>query len=127
MRRSVWRDVPQADGSLASCTFHVRSLLATIQVRFIGDALNSIWQFTGASLFARPKRSTSTAAPISMPSSALGLGTHVRSRSGCDILELSKGGHDVSQLDPRGNIVHRLVLRGVHHQMDPFVLQCGIE
>ena len=55
MRRSVWRDVPQADGSLASCTFHVRSLLATIQVRFIGDALNSIWQFTGASPFARPQ------------------------------------------------------------------------
>ena len=33
----------------------VRSLLATIQVRFIGEVPSSIWQFTGASPFARPQ------------------------------------------------------------------------
>ena len=33
----------------------VRSLLATIQVRFIGEVPASIWQFTGASPFARPQ------------------------------------------------------------------------
>ena len=30
-------------------------LLATIQVRFIGEMPSSIWQFTGASPFARPQ------------------------------------------------------------------------
>ena len=32
-----------------------------------------------------------------------------------------------SQLDPRGNIVDRLVLRGIHHPVDPLILQCGVE
>ena len=41
--------------TLVSRTFHVRSLLATIQVRFIGEMPSSIWQFTGASPFARPQ------------------------------------------------------------------------
>ena len=40
--------------SLAS-RFHARSLLTTIQVRFIGEVPSSIWQFTGASPFARPQ------------------------------------------------------------------------
>ena len=39
----------------ASRAFHARSLLATIQVRFIGEVPASIWQFTGASPFARPQ------------------------------------------------------------------------
>jgi hypothetical protein len=34
--------------TLVSRTFHARSLLATIQMRFIGEPPNSIWQFTGA-------------------------------------------------------------------------------
>ena len=42
-------------GLLANRTFHARSLLATIQVRFIGEVPASIWQFTGASPFARPQ------------------------------------------------------------------------
>ena len=46
---------PRFDGSLASRAFHARSLLATIQVRFIGEVPASIWQFTGASPFARPQ------------------------------------------------------------------------
>ena len=33
----------------------------------------------------------------------------------------------VSLLDPRGNIVDRLALRGIHHPMHPFVLERGIE
>jgi len=45
---------PTTPISLASRAFHARSLLATIQVRFIGKAPASIWQFTGASPFARP-------------------------------------------------------------------------
>ena len=39
---------PLFDGALASRAFHARSLLATIQMRFIGEPPNSIWQFTGA-------------------------------------------------------------------------------
>ena len=46
---------PTTPISLASRAFHVRSLLATIQVRFIGEVPASIWQFTGASPFARPQ------------------------------------------------------------------------
>ncbi len=46
---------PRFDDSLASRAFHVRSLLATIQVRFIGEVPASIWQFTSASPFARPQ------------------------------------------------------------------------
>ena len=46
---------PTTPISLASRAFHARSLLATIQVRFIGDVPVSIWQFTGASPFARPQ------------------------------------------------------------------------
>ena len=46
---------PWFDDSLASRAFHARSLLATIQVRFIGEVPASIWQFTGASPFARPQ------------------------------------------------------------------------
>ena len=45
---------PWFDDSLAS-RFHARSLLTTIQVRFIGEVPSSIWQFTGASPFARPQ------------------------------------------------------------------------
>ena len=33
----------------------------------------------------------------------------------------------VSQLDPRGNIVHCLVLRGIHHSVDSLVLERGVE
>ena len=33
----------------------------------------------------------------------------------------------VSQLDPRGNIVDRLVLRGVHHSIHSLVLERGVE
>ena len=33
----------------------------------------------------------------------------------------------VSRLDPRGNILDRLVLRGIHHPVDPLILQCGVE
>ena len=46
---------PTTPISLASRAFHARSLLATIQVRFIGEVPASIWQFTGASPFARPQ------------------------------------------------------------------------
>jgi len=46
---------PTTPISLASRAFHARSLLATIQVRFIGEVPSSIWQFTGASPFARPQ------------------------------------------------------------------------
>lgn len=40
---------------LASRAFHARSLLATIRVRFIGEAPRSIWAYEGASPFARPQ------------------------------------------------------------------------
>ena len=33
----------------------------------------------------------------------------------------------VSQLDPRGNILDRLVLRRIHHSVDPLILECGVE
>ena len=33
----------------------------------------------------------------------------------------------VSQLDPQGNILDRLVLRGIHHPMDPLILERGSE
>lgn len=33
----------------------------------------------------------------------------------------------VSQLYPRGNIPNRLILREVHHPMDPLILERGIE
>lgn len=46
---------PTTPISLASRAFHARSLLATIQVRFVGEVPASIWQFTGASPFARPQ------------------------------------------------------------------------
>ena len=32
-----------------------------------------------------------------------------------------------SQLDPRGNIVDRLVLRGIHHSVDSLVLESSVE
>ena len=48
---------PLCGGSLASRAFHARSLLATIQVRFVGEVPASIWQFTGASPFAHPQSS----------------------------------------------------------------------
>ena len=46
---------PLCGGSLASRAFPARLLPATIQVRFIGEVPASIWQFTGASPFARPQ------------------------------------------------------------------------
>ena len=33
----------------------------------------------------------------------------------------------VSQLDPRGNILDRLVLRGIHHPVDSLVLERSVE
>ena len=33
----------------------------------------------------------------------------------------------VSQLDPRGNILDGLVLRGVHYLVDPLILERGVE
>ena len=33
----------------------------------------------------------------------------------------------VSQLDPRGDILDRLVLGWIHHSVDPFILERGIE
>ena len=33
----------------------------------------------------------------------------------------------VSQLDPRGNILDRLILRGIHHSVDSLVLERGVE
>ena len=33
----------------------------------------------------------------------------------------------VSQLDPRGNILDRLVLRGIHHSVDSLILERGVE
>jgi hypothetical protein len=58
---------PLCGGSLASQIFHARSLLASIQVRFIGQVSASIWQFTGASPFTRPKQPTSTTTPAWTP------------------------------------------------------------
>jgi hypothetical protein len=47
---------PLCGGSLASRAFHARSLLATIQVHFIGYVPASIWQFSGVSPFAHPQK-----------------------------------------------------------------------
>ena len=33
----------------------------------------------------------------------------------------------VCQLDPRGNILDRLILRGIHHSVDSLILERGIE
>ena len=33
----------------------------------------------------------------------------------------------VSQLDPRGNILDRFVLRGIHHSVDSLVLERSVE
>jgi hypothetical protein len=42
--------------TLASRAFHERSLLATIQVRFLGETPANVWTYTQASPFARPTK-----------------------------------------------------------------------